>query len=119
MAVTRELLNRADFNWAYSELFQNYDRGQIEDYLPEPMDISGSDGIMVHFAETHDNNRLAARSTAWARMRTALCALLSVQRRLCLCQRRGVVGHRKDQRPRGRRPSTGAPSPTRWITSAA
>jgi starch synthase (maltosyl-transferring) len=30
ISVTRDLLNWADFNWAYSELFQNYDRGQIE-----------------------------------------------------------------------------------------
>jgi predicted glycogen debranching enzyme len=36
-------------------------------------------GITVHFAETHDNLRLAARSPVWARMRTALCALASHQ----------------------------------------
>jgi len=77
ISVTRDLLNQANFNWAYSELFQNYDRGQIEWYLPEPIDISTSDGIAVHFAETHDNNRLAATSKTYARMRTALCALLS------------------------------------------
>jgi starch synthase (maltosyl-transferring) len=39
LSVTRDLLNRADFNWAYSELFQNYDRAQIEHYLPGAMDI--------------------------------------------------------------------------------
>ncbi|MFZ5568787.1 MAG: amylo-alpha-1,6-glucosidase [Thermodesulfobacteriota bacterium] len=72
---TRAILNEANFNWAYSELFQNYDRGQIEHYLPEVFEISLKDGIMVHFAETHDNNRLAARSPNYARMRTALCAL--------------------------------------------
>jgi len=77
ISVTRDLLNRANLNWAYSELFQNYDRAQIEDYLPEAIDISGADGIMVHFAETHDNPRLAARSGVYARMRTALCALSS------------------------------------------
>ncbi len=77
IAVTRELLNSANFNWAYSELFQNYDRDQIGHYLPEPIDISDHDGIMVHFAETHDNPRLAARSPVYARMRTALCALFS------------------------------------------
>ena len=32
--VTRDLLNLANFNWAYSELFQNYSRDQIEAYLP-------------------------------------------------------------------------------------
>ena len=79
ISVTRDLLNRADFNWAYSELFQNYDRGQIEHYLPEALSISQADGTTIHFAETHDNPRLAATSETWARMRTALCALLSVQ----------------------------------------
>ncbi len=77
ISVTRDLLNRANFNWAYSELFQNYDRSQVEHYLPEAIDISSTEGIAVHFAETHDNNRLAATSEPYARMRTALCALLS------------------------------------------
>ncbi len=75
ISVTRDLLNKANFNWAYSELFQNYDRSQIEHYLPEALDISRHDGIMVNFAETHDNNRLAAASHSFASMRTALCAL--------------------------------------------
>ncbi len=79
ISVTRDLLNRADFNWAYSELFQNYDRGQIEHYLPGAVAISQADGTTIHFAETHDNPRLAATSATYARMRTALCALLSVQ----------------------------------------
>jgi len=77
ISVTRQLLNTANLNWAYSELFQNYDRSQIENYLPEAIDISGSDGLAVHFAETHDNPRLAAKSPTYARMRTALCALAS------------------------------------------
>ena len=75
IAVTRDILDQANFNWAYSELFQNYDRRQIEDYLPGALEIASRDGLMVHFAETHDNPRLAARSRTWARMRTALCAL--------------------------------------------
>ena len=74
-AVTRDLLNIANLNWAYSELFQNYDRDAVENYLPEAIDISAGDGITVHFAETHDNLRLAARSEIFARLRTALCAL--------------------------------------------
>ena len=77
ISVTRDILNKANFNWTYSELFQNYDRRQIESYLPEANEISDSDGIAVHFAETHDNLRLAARSVTYARMRTALCALCS------------------------------------------
>ena len=79
ISVTRDLLNSANLNWAYSELFQNYDRAQIENYLPEALDIANSDGITVHFAETHDNRRLASRSQAYARMRTALSALFSDQ----------------------------------------
>jgi starch synthase (maltosyl-transferring) len=79
ISVTRNILNKANFNWSYSELFQNYDRSQIETYLQEAYDISDSDGITVHFAETHDNLRLAARSKVFARMRTALCALCSYQ----------------------------------------
>ena len=79
ISVTRELLDKANYNWAYSELFQNYDRAQIEHYLPEAIDISEQDGVMVHFAETHDNPRLASRSQIYARMRTALCALGSHQ----------------------------------------
>jgi len=78
ISVTRDLLDRANLNWAYSELFQNYDRGQISYYLPAAFDIGQTEGVMIHFAETHDNNRMAARSHAYARMRTALCALTSL-----------------------------------------
>ena len=78
ISVTRDILSKANFNQAYSELFQNYDRGQIEAYLPGAIEISQKDGIMIHFAETHDNIRLAERSNSFARMRTALCALCSV-----------------------------------------
>jgi len=77
ISVTRDILNTANFDWAYSELFQNYDQQQINTYLPGAFSVSDQDGIMVHFAETHDNNRLADRSIPYARMRTALCALCS------------------------------------------
>jgi len=77
ISVTRDILSKANFNQAYSELFQNYDRGQIEAYLPGAIEISQKDGIMIHFAETHDNNRLAEHSNTFALMRTALCALCS------------------------------------------
>ncbi|MFC1857719.1 glycogen debranching protein, partial [Thermodesulfobacteriota bacterium] len=79
ISTTRDILNRANFNWAYSELFQNYDRNQIESYLPGAIEISKGEGITVHFAETHDNPRLASRSTIYANLRTALCALCSHQ----------------------------------------
>ncbi len=77
--VTQDLLNRGNFDWAYSELFQHYDRAQIQGYLPEALEVSARMGLMVHFAETHDNNRLASVSIPYARMRTLLCALLSPQ----------------------------------------
>ncbi len=75
ISVTRELLNSGNLDWAYSELFQNYDRNQIEAYLPGALEIADADGPTVHFAETHDNDRLASVSHVWAKMRTALCAL--------------------------------------------
>jgi predicted glycogen debranching enzyme len=55
ISVTRDLLNTSNLNWTYSELFQNYDRSQVE------------------------HLRLAARSEVYARLRTALCALCSSQ----------------------------------------
>ncbi|NLB60709.1 MAG: glycogen debranching protein, partial [Lentisphaerae bacterium] len=81
--TTRALLNIANMNWAYSELFQNYDRRQLEAYLPPSLHTSESDGLLMHFAETHDNQRLAAHSPDYARMRTALAAL---------CATRGAFG---------------------------
>jgi starch synthase (maltosyl-transferring) len=75
--VTERLLADAGMNWAYSELFQNYDQHQVEDYLPEAIRVAESKGNLIHFAETHDNARLADRSHAFARMRVAFCALSS------------------------------------------
>ena len=74
-ASTLDLIRRGGLDWAYSELFQNYDRGSIEWYLPHALESSLTHGLHVHFAETHDNNRLAVRGRTWARMRTALAAL--------------------------------------------
>ena len=75
--TTERLLDAANLNWAYSELFQNYDKDQISWYMGYSLAQSACRGLMVHYAETHDNSRLAARSPTWARMRTRLCALLS------------------------------------------
>lgn len=75
--TTEALIGEAGLNWAYSELFQNYDRQQIETYLPLSTRISDTRGLLVHFSETHDNNRLAARSRVYSRMRNALSALCS------------------------------------------
>ncbi|MFA7231189.1 MAG: amylo-alpha-1,6-glucosidase [Victivallaceae bacterium] len=75
--VQENLLKTAGLNWAYSELFQNYTREQIENYFPYTCRMSLEAGIFINFAETHDNLRLAAKSECYARMRTALCALLA------------------------------------------
>ncbi|WP_028315852.1 amylo-alpha-1,6-glucosidase [Desulfatibacillum aliphaticivorans] len=74
---TRAILDGSNFDMAYSELFQNYERSQIEHYLPGAIELSDSVGIMLNFAETHDNARLAATSHTFAKMRTALCALFA------------------------------------------
>ena len=79
IAKMQELLDRGGLNWAYSELFQNYNRGAIHHYLPQALTQSMRDGLQVNFAETHDNLRLAAQGQNWARLRTALCALTSPQ----------------------------------------
>ena len=76
-AVTTSLLDHANMNWAYSELFQNYSRQQIEGYLNYAWLRSAGDGLMIHYAETHDNPRLAAVSSEYAKMRTALSAMTS------------------------------------------
>lgn len=75
--VVFDLLDRANLNWAYSELFQNFTRPEVENILEESITVSRAQGVQIHFAETHDNNRLAATSQTHARMRTALAALCS------------------------------------------
>jgi len=77
LEITHHLLDKSNLDWAYSELFQNYDREQIEAYLPGCNETSTGRGLLVHFAETHDNPRLAARSAPYARLRTAFTALCS------------------------------------------
>jgi predicted glycogen debranching enzyme len=78
--VTERLLSESHLNWAYSELFQTDDRSAIEWYLPQAIAMAEKCGPLIHFAETHDNMRLAARGgPTFARMRTALSALLSHQ----------------------------------------
>ena len=76
-AITLNLLNKANMNWAYSELFQNYSKHEIENYVSRTHKINLTHGLMVHYAETHDNSRLADTSETYAKMRTGLCALLS------------------------------------------
>ena len=79
LEVTDALLSRAGLDWAYSEIFQTYDRGQFEWYLPGAIARAERCGTLVHFAETHDNDRLAKGGETYARLRVALAALLSHQ----------------------------------------
>ncbi len=79
ISTTTRLLAESNLDWAYSELFQTYDRGQFEWYLPRAIDRAEKYGTLVHFAETHDNDRLAKRGETYARLRVQLAALLSWQ----------------------------------------
>ena len=75
--TTETLLTEGQMNWAYSELFQNYTRQKILDYLDYAQKVSSRKGILVHYAETHDNDRLAKKGKVYARMRLFVSALTS------------------------------------------
>ena len=79
LKVTDRLLAEGNLDWAYSEMFQTYDRGAFEWYLPGAIERSEKYGTLVHFAETHDNDRLAKGGETYARLRVQLAALLSWQ----------------------------------------
>ena len=79
LAITDKLLGETGLDWAYSEIFQTYDRSQFEWYLPSAMARAEKYGALVHFAETHDNDRLAKGGETYARLRVQLAALLSWQ----------------------------------------
>ena len=79
LELTDRLLSESNLDWAYSEIFQTYDRGQFEWYLPGAIARSEKYGTLVHFAETHDNDRLAKGGETYARLRVQLAALLSWQ----------------------------------------
>ncbi|MBN2448867.1 MAG: hypothetical protein JXR77_00675, partial [Lentisphaeria bacterium] len=77
LEVTEALLAEGGLNWAYSELFQSFTAGEISRLLEDCIRIGRERGVMVHFAETHDNDRLASVSRRFSRFRCALCALVS------------------------------------------
>ena len=79
LEVTDRLLAESGLDWAYSEVFQTYDRAAFEWYLPGAIARAEKYGALVHFAETHDNDRLAKKGKTYARMRVQLAALLSHQ----------------------------------------
>ncbi len=75
---TEALLTEGGMQWAYSELFQNYTGGQVAGYLDHALHQSARCGVLVHYSETHDNERLASKGRAWSLLRNRLCALTSV-----------------------------------------
>jgi predicted glycogen debranching enzyme len=75
--ATESLLTDGGMQWAYSELFQNYSGRQVADYLDYANRQSTRVGTYVHYSETHDNDRLAAKGRAWSLLRNRLCALTS------------------------------------------
>lgn len=75
--ATEALLLEGGMQWAYSELFQNYEGPQVSGYLDHALRQSERAGLLVHYSETHDNERLAARGRAWSLLRNRLCALAS------------------------------------------
>jgi predicted glycogen debranching enzyme len=77
-AATAALLGEGGLQWAYSELFQNYSGAQVATYLDHALVQSQHAGPLIHYSETHDNERLAARGRAWSQLRNRLCALTSV-----------------------------------------
>ena len=79
ISVTRQLISDEGLDWAYSELFQTEDRSAFEHYLPNALKMSYETGPLTNFAETHDNCRMAAKSNAYAKLRTALAALSAHQ----------------------------------------
>jgi len=75
--ATESLLTEGGMQWAYSELFQNDGGPNVARYLDYAHRQSARLGLYVHYSETHDNERLAARGRAWSLMRNRLCALTS------------------------------------------
>lgn len=77
MDITEELLSKASFSWAYSELFQNYSKDEVLNCIDNNIRVTKNKGCLSNFSETHDNNRLAQDSKKWSHMRNLLCALSS------------------------------------------
>ena len=78
--ATETLLTDGGMQWAYSELFQNYQGRDVAAYLDYSLRQGERVGCYVHYSETHDNPRLAAHplGRAWSLLRNRLCALTSV-----------------------------------------
>ena len=75
--ATEDLLTRGGMQWAYSELFQNYTPMEVSGYLDHSIREAERVGTLVHYSETHDNERLAVKGRNWSLLRNRLCALAS------------------------------------------
>ncbi|MDB4989117.1 MAG: glgE2, partial [Myxococcaceae bacterium] len=75
--ATESLLTEGGMQWAYSELFQCYTPREVSSYLDHSLRQSERIGTLVHYSETHDNDRLAKRGVGWSLMRNRLSALTS------------------------------------------
>ena len=99
--ATELLLTEGGMHWAYSELFQNYSGKDVAGYLDYASRQNERVGSYIHYSETHDNDRLAAKRAsgvspedqtnlvppagsaaarygrAWSLLRNRLCALTS------------------------------------------
>ena len=73
--ATEALITQGGMHWAYSELFQNHRPIEVARYLDHSIRQGKRTGLLVHYSETHDNLRLAARGPAWSLLRNRLCAL--------------------------------------------
>jgi hypothetical protein len=77
-ADTETLLTEGGMQWAYSELFQEYSGVQVAGYLDHAHKQSERVGVLAHYSETHDNERLAKKGRPWSLLRNRLCALANV-----------------------------------------
>ena len=75
--ATEALLTEGGMQWAYSELFQNFSPREVAGYLDHTQRQAERVGPLVHYSETHDNERLAKRGVAWSLLRNRLSALTS------------------------------------------
>ncbi|MET0343303.1 MAG: amylo-alpha-1,6-glucosidase [Polyangiales bacterium] len=75
--ATERLLTEGGMQWAYSELFQCFEPAHVASYLDHALRQSDRIGTLVHYSETHDNDRLAKRGAGWSLMRNRLSALSS------------------------------------------
>ena len=75
--TTERLLTEGGLDWAYSESFQQYGYEAESSYLRHILYSAQNTGVLVNFAQTHDNNSLAAVSPQWAWLRVASAALLA------------------------------------------